>query len=299
MASEYGLNQSAFHDERLDPEKATRAAARHLRDLYNQFGDWYLAMAAYNCGPGCVDRAVQRTGYADFWTLRDMGALPRETTNYVPLILAMTIMAKNPKDYQLDEFEPEPALVYETVKLDAPTSLALLADAAERPISELRELNPALLRATAPAGYEVHMPKGTASPVVAALQSIPANRRATWRVHHVAPGKRSRLPSDIEPPLPPSREANPSYVNSPAAGEVLIIPASYTEDAPAVSRYHRRKPRAARALRRRSRRGKTSRSASSHRGSANSASYQRKATFKSASLPFAFPNVDKNILPEP
>src|SRR5204862_1287809 len=108
-AKGYGLQRSWWVDDRQDPEKATHAAARHLRDLYNQFGDWYLAMAAYNCGPGCVDRAVQRTGYADFWTLRDMGALPRETTNYVPLILAMTIMAKNPKDYQLEDFDPEPA----------------------------------------------------------------------------------------------------------------------------------------------------------------------------------------------
>src|SRR5437764_9724710 len=85
---EYGLDQTAYSDDRLDPEKATQAAARHLHDLYNEFGDWYLAMAAYNCGPGCVERAVQRTGYADFWELRAHNALPRETQNYVPLILA-------------------------------------------------------------------------------------------------------------------------------------------------------------------------------------------------------------------
>ncbi len=214
-----------------------------------------------------------------------MGALPRETTNYVPLILAMTIMAKNPKDYQLDEFEPEPALEYETVKLDSPTSLALLADAAERPISEFRELNPALLRATAPAGYEVHMPKGTASPVAAALQSIPANRRATWRVHHVGAGETlATIAKRYRTAASSIAEANPSYVNSPAAGEVLIIPASYTEDVPAISRHHGKTKSGSRAASS-SRRGKTSRSASSHRGTAsNSASYQRKATFKSASL---------------
>ena len=86
----------------MDPEKATRAAARHLRDLYTEFGDWYLAIAAYNCGPGVVEKAVERTGYADFWELRAIGVLPAETTNYVPIILAMTIMEKNAAEYGLE-----------------------------------------------------------------------------------------------------------------------------------------------------------------------------------------------------
>src|SRR5207244_6278641 len=110
--------------DRLDPEKATRSAARHLRDLYTQFGDWYLAIAAYNCGPGGVERAVERTGYADFWQLRSRNALPRETTNYVPIILAMTIMAKNAKDYGLEAIDGDPAVEYEDVALVAPTNLA-------------------------------------------------------------------------------------------------------------------------------------------------------------------------------
>ena len=107
---EYGLNcKPPTTDDRMDPEKATRAAARHLHDLYKHFGDWYLAMAAYDCGPGCVDHAVMRTGYADFWTLRRLNVLPKETANYVPVILAMTIMAKNAKDYGLDHLDLEPA----------------------------------------------------------------------------------------------------------------------------------------------------------------------------------------------
>ena len=141
-----GLEQNGFVDERMDPEKSTRAAAKHLHELYNQFGDWYLAMAAYNCGPACVDRAVQRTGYADFWKLRGMNALPQETTNYVPVILAITIMVKNPKDYGLDAFEYESPVEYETVKIEAPTNVALIADAMERSVSEIRDLNPALLK---------------------------------------------------------------------------------------------------------------------------------------------------------
>ena len=92
----YGLHHNIWVDDRQDPEKSTRAAAHHLKDLYNQFGDWYLAMAAYNSGPGTVQAAVKRTGYADFWELYRRNVLPKETRNYVPIILAVTIMAKNP-----------------------------------------------------------------------------------------------------------------------------------------------------------------------------------------------------------
>ena len=99
----YGLYHNMWVDDRQDPEKSTRAAARHLKDLYNQFGDWYLAMAAYNSGPGTVQAAVKRTGYADFWELYRRNVLPKETRNYVPIILAVTIMAKNPSQYGLDE----------------------------------------------------------------------------------------------------------------------------------------------------------------------------------------------------
>src|SRR5580704_7246992 len=98
----YGLQHNLWVDERQDPEKSTRAAAHHLKDLYNQFGDWYLAMAAYNSGPGTVQSAVKRTGYADFWELYRRNVLPKETRNYVPIILAVTIMAKNPSQYGLN-----------------------------------------------------------------------------------------------------------------------------------------------------------------------------------------------------
>ena len=94
----YGLQHNLWVDDRQDPEKATRAAAHHLKDLYNQFGDWYLAMAAYNPGPGGVQSAVKRTGYADFWELYKRHS-SKETRNYVPIILAMTIMVKNPSQY--------------------------------------------------------------------------------------------------------------------------------------------------------------------------------------------------------
>src|SRR5260370_23227904 len=90
--NEYGLNQTRYTDDRLDPERATKAAARHLRDLYQKFGDWHLAIAAYDCGPGVIERAGERTGYADFFQMRNLRVLPPQTTNYDPIILAMTIL---------------------------------------------------------------------------------------------------------------------------------------------------------------------------------------------------------------
>ena len=186
---EYGLRQDAFVDERFDPEMATRAAARHLRDLYHQFGDWYLAIAAYNCGPGNVDRAVERTGYADVWELRSRGVLPLETSNYVPIILAMTIMSKNPKNYGLEDITYEEPLVYDTLELKAATSIALIADLTGQPVSAIKELNPALLKDLAPVGYRLHVPKGTLVTLQAGLELVPEDKRLAWRVHRTEAGE--------------------------------------------------------------------------------------------------------------
>jgi membrane-bound lytic murein transglycosylase D len=185
---QYGLRRTGFSDERLDPEKATRAAARHLKDLYTEFGDWYLAMAGYNCGPGGVERAVQRTGYADFFELRARHVLPHETTAYVPIILAMTIMTKNPKAYDLENIEPEQPLEFDTVPVNAATNLNLAADAADCPVSLLQELNPSLLGDIAPTGLDLRVPKGAGSQVIAAIDQVPSNQRVSWRIHRVTTG---------------------------------------------------------------------------------------------------------------
>lgn len=186
---EYGLLQTKYTDDRMDPEKATRAAAHHLHDLYNQFGDWYLAIAAYNCGPGTVEKAVERTGYADFWELRNRGALPAETTNYVPIILAMTIMEKNAAEYNLDNLVLDGPLEYDTFEVAAPTSLSLISDLTDTPPSEVLALNPALLKGTVPEGYSLHVPKGKGNQLMAALQMIPPEHRSSWRIHRVAAGE--------------------------------------------------------------------------------------------------------------
>src|SRR4051794_14585144 len=186
---QYGLMQTRYTDERMDPEKATRAAARHLRDLYTEFGDWYLAIAAYNCGPGTVERAIERTGFAAFWQFRSIGVLPAETTNYVPIILAMTIMEKNAAEYGLDNIQLDVPLEYDTLELTAPTSLTLISDITDTPLTELAALNPAVLRNVAPENYSLHVPKGGAKQLLAALQMIPPEHRTAWRMHRVGSGE--------------------------------------------------------------------------------------------------------------
>jgi membrane-bound lytic murein transglycosylase D len=226
---EYGLNQTPATDDRMDPELATRAAARHLHDLYNHFGDWNLAMAAYNCGPGCVDQAIQRTGYADFWQLRRMNVLPRETANYVPAILAMTIIGKNAKDYGLDDLDFERPVEYETIELVSPTHLSLVADAIDRPLTELKELNPSVLRSVAPAGTALHVPKGTMPQVEAAFRAVPANRRDTWRVHKLDSedtfaGLAKRYGTTA------AMLSSANHDELPEAGLLVAIPAAYPGD---------------------------------------------------------------------
>jgi len=246
--NQYGLSQSQYADDRYDPEKATRAAARHLKDLYTEFGDWYLAIAAYNCGPGGVERAIERTGYADFWELRSRGAVPAETTNYVPIILAMTIMGKNAQEYGLDTVTPESPVEYETVEISAPTSLALVADMTDAPMSYLIELNPALLRNVAPAGYSLRVPKSTASALIAGLDSIPSDRRLAWRMHRVETGETlAAIAKRYGASTSTIVSANHMLAtDQPTPGDRLIIPAAYRE-APAPKATIRRPVRTSRS----------------------------------------------------
>ncbi|HEX5227313.1 MAG TPA: transglycosylase SLT domain-containing protein [Bryobacteraceae bacterium] len=225
---QYGLMQGPGTDDRLDPEKATRAAAKHLHDLYAMFGDWYLAMAAYNCGPGCVERAVERTGYADFWDLKRLNALPKETANYVPIILAVTIMAKNPKDYDLENLDMDRPMEYDSLELDTPTSLALIADAADRPVSEIQDLNPSVLRSAAPAGYALRVPKGSLPTVMAALDMVPANHRADWRLHRVVAGETlAEIAHRYSTPVASLTAANQhASADAPIAGDLLVVPSA-------------------------------------------------------------------------
>ncbi len=186
----YGLQRSWWIDERQDPEKSTRAAARHLKELYQQFGDWYLAMAAYNSGPGTVQNAVKRTGYADFWELYRRNVLPRETRNYVPIIVAVTIMAKNPAQYGLEDVVPDKPVAVDTVRIDYPVDLRLVAEGLDTPVSDLEDLNPSLLRMTTPKDreFDLHLPAGSKDKYLEAIAAIPPDMRVWWRYHKVQDG---------------------------------------------------------------------------------------------------------------
>lgn len=187
----YGLVTSWWLDERLNPEKATRAAAKHLRDLHATFGDWYLAMAAYNSGPMTVQNAVERTGYADFWQLSARRALPQETRNYVPIILALTIIAKNPEKYGIENLLPEAPLVYDTVTVTDPVDLRLVAEIVGSSVETVRELNPSLLRLTTPKvpEYDLRIPLATKDLFLKRIAMIPPDKRVWWRWHVVSYGE--------------------------------------------------------------------------------------------------------------
>ncbi|HXG67784.1 MAG TPA: transglycosylase SLT domain-containing protein [Blastocatellia bacterium] len=177
--SRFGLNQTTWVDERSHPEKSTRAAARYLRWLHGHFaGDWLLAMAAYNSGEGRVASAIARCGYADFWELHRRGLLPQETRNYVPIILAITIISKNQKRYGLN-VQPDPPLNYDTFELNSQTDLKVVADLLSLPYESIRDLNPELRRGVSPPSerYTIKLPKGTRKQFEVAFAALPEEQR--------------------------------------------------------------------------------------------------------------------------
>ena len=188
---QFGLVRNGYFDYRFDPEKSSRAYARYIKELYNQFGDWYLAMASYNWGPGNIQRDVVKTGYADFWEFYKRGLMPAQTRAYVPQILAAILMAKNPERYGLDKLVPSPPVIYDTVHTDYAIDLRLVADVTGSTVQELVELNPAMLRlSTAPdIDFDLHLPPGTKDLYNDRLKDIPEDRRASWRFHVVKEGE--------------------------------------------------------------------------------------------------------------
>jgi soluble lytic murein transglycosylase-like protein len=165
-ARKYGLRIDEWVDERRDPFKSTRAAAAYLKDLHEYYGRWYLATAAYNAGPGTIDKALQQSRAKDFWSIKGNAQLREETRNFVPKFVAISLIATDPKKYGFEDVRYEPPLSYEEVELQAPMKFAALAEVAETEEFMLRALNPALLRnSTAPGeiGFRVNLPTGKAA----------------------------------------------------------------------------------------------------------------------------------------
>jgi membrane-bound lytic murein transglycosylase D len=190
---EHGLTLNWYVDERSDPEKATKAAAQYLKTLGKMFGNnWHLAMASYNGGPGRVQRAIRRSGKKDFWTLTATSKyLPRETREYVPMILAAIVIAKNPAQYGFD-VEPDMPLVYEKVPVSDPVDLRLVAEWTNAPIDDIEALNPELRRWTTPVrspNYEIKVPVGSGDAFRARLAETPAENLNAFQWHSVKRGE--------------------------------------------------------------------------------------------------------------
>lgn len=184
----YGLNRSWWIDERRDPVKSTDAACRHLKDLYKEFGSWELAMAAYNGGPGRVRRTIKKQKTNDFWKMR----LKRQTMDYVPLIYAAAIIAKNPEKYGFVDVKYEPEIVWDEVKIDRCLELAVVARELDCSVEELRELNPELLRKYTPPDskkYRLKIPAGKKKKFLAAYASMPSPKETSWVRHKIRRGE--------------------------------------------------------------------------------------------------------------
>jgi membrane-bound lytic murein transglycosylase D len=228
-AAEQGLKADWYVDERSDPEKATIAAAKYLKELHKLFdGDWHLVLAAYNGGLGRVQRAMKRSGESDFWELSDNSRyLPRETREYVPLILAAIIVAKNPVQYGFEITAEEP-IAYETVTVPRAIDLRRVAEWTGTSIDEIQALNPELRRWTTPlkTEYELKVPVGTADQLKTRLASASPNELVALNWYTV---KRGESLATIARKLKVSRvdlaQANHLTTKSKVrTGQSLVIP---------------------------------------------------------------------------
>jgi membrane-bound lytic murein transglycosylase D len=227
---ENGLRQDWYIDERSDPEKATVAAAKYLTTLSTMFdGDWHLALASYNGGPYRMQRAMKRTNLDDFWKIAARpNVLPRETRDYVPMILAAIVIARNPAQYGFD-FTPGPPLQHDSVTLPKPVDLRRIAEWTGSTIADIQALNPELRRWTTPvndSAYVLKVPPGTADIVMARLEESSSGDLASLKWYSV---RRGETVTSIARKLGVSRldlaEANYLRTSSRlTAGQKLIVP---------------------------------------------------------------------------
>lgn len=191
----YGLGIDTWIDERRDPEKAVDAAARYLKDLYREFGDWYLAMAGYNAGEGRVRQAIAKYGTKDFWELTSPGknVFRPETRDYVPKFIAAAILAKHPEQYGFHGVKYQAPWQYERVRVDSQTDLQVVADCAGVSLDDITDLNPDLRSGLTPPGsYEIRLPVGLGKRFHATFAKVPRGERVRFAFHTV--GRHDTLP---------------------------------------------------------------------------------------------------------
>jgi membrane-bound lytic murein transglycosylase D len=188
----YGLRNDWWQDERRDPEKATRAAARFLADLHAEFeGDWYLAVASYNAGPGKLRQAIKRYNTRDFWELCRGNYLQTETKNYLPKLLAAVMIAKEPERYGFTDLDYHEPIAYETVPLPSSTDLDVIARLSDTDYQTIKTFNPELKRWCTPPeakDYLVRLPIGSKESFAAKYAELPKRQRANYVRHKIKSG---------------------------------------------------------------------------------------------------------------
>ena len=226
-AKRYNLRMDWWVDERSDFERSTYAATEYLRDLYGMFDDWYLALAGYNAGENKVAYGLRNSGARNFWELAQTRYIRQETKNYVPAILAAMIIAKDPQKYGFYE-QLEAPLEFDTVIVDSPVDLRLVAECTGVSLEEVHLLNPELARLTTPtfSNYTLRLPKDKKEIYLAEIAAIPSEKRITWRKHEVREGETMSSIAAIYR----TSESSIASVNSFAsgssltAGQKLVIP---------------------------------------------------------------------------
>jgi membrane-bound lytic murein transglycosylase D len=231
----YGLKVNWWVDERRDPEKSTIAAARYLKDLYETFACWYLAAAGYNAGEYKIVKAMKRYRTEDFWRLTKVRYLKRETKDYVPLMIAAALVAKDPEKYGFTDVEYQKPLRYEKVRVPELTGLSVVANACEASLEEIKDLNPELRRGVTPPNEndcEIKIPFGRKDLFEVTFQILQAYEKFEFKTHLVKKGETLKgiaklYRVDLEPLL----ELNHLTKATPISkGTILSIPISKDEE---------------------------------------------------------------------